>query len=413
MEKQLQYERQIVRQLAEQVAEFSKEAENEQIIQRWKDVNALRKPDRSPVWCLPGGCWEEIIPSNTLVCQDPWLRNIEYKFRKDLHKHDIGDDTVFAPFFSVLPVIDIDPPNQWGVEVGRHTASEAGGAWGYDPPLKTEADFDKLQMPTFTYNHAKTLRELERTEALLGGAMPVELFYGPGFDSATLGTAAADLRGLEQVMMDMVVAPKLVHKLMTHMRDAKMRSLDTMEASGLLKPNNTGYGDILPSLCSDPVGSEPIDGNYTLANCWCAGNSQEFDQVSPAMWEEFLLEYQKPIFERFGYVCYGCCENLTKKIDRVLSIPNLRIFVCSAWTNLDIVLDRIETDYCIMWRQKASDVVFPDDTSAIRRELEKGIKRLQGRRYQIVLRELQTLRGHSDRLHVWTDIAKELAVKYS
>jgi len=38
------------------------------------------------------------------------------------------------------------------------------------------------------------------------------------------------------------------------------------------------------------------DGSYSLANCWCAGNSQEFDQVSPAMWEEFCLQYQKPIF---------------------------------------------------------------------------------------------------------------------
>ena len=131
------------------------------------------------------------------------------------------------------------------------------------------------------------------------------------------------------------------------------------------------------------------------------------------MWEEFLLNYQKPIFERFGMVGYGCCENLTHKMESVLSIPNLRTFVCSAWTDLDKLLERVGTDYVIMWRQKASDVVFPDDVQTIKRDLENGAKSLQGSYYQIVLRELQTLSGHPDRLHVWTQRAKEAAAKYA
>ena len=48
-------------------------------------------------------------------------------------------------------------------------------------------------------------------------------------------------------------------------------------------------------------------------------------------------------------------------------------------------------DYVIMWRQKASDVVFPNDVETIHRDLEQGCKQLQGFHYQIVLRELQTL----------------------
>ena len=60
-----------------------------------------------------------------------------------------------------------------------------------------------------------------------------------------------------------------------------------------------------------------------------------------------------------------------------------------------------------MWRQKASDVAVPDDAATIRRDLEDGCRQLQGFRYQIVLRELQTLSGHPDRLHEWTRFAKE------
>jgi len=120
-----------------------------------------------------------------------------------------------------------------------------------------------------------------------------------------------------------------------------------------------------------------------------------------------------PIFQRFGLVGYGCCENLTHKINGVLSIPNLRIFVCSAWTDLDLVLERTNRAYCIMWRQKASDVVFPDDPARVRDDLMEGTRRLQGHYYQIVLRELQTLAGHPHRLHEWTRFAKEAAEKYS
>jgi hypothetical protein len=403
-----QQQRDFVRELARAWATRATSPEMQQILQRWRDVNALRKPDRAPVWCKPVGCWEEILPEDSLVCEDPFLRNWERQLRRDLVKIDIDDDTPLTPYFEVRAQYRVEPENTWGVEIGKHKPDESGGAWRYDPPLKDEADFDRLAMPSYSYDEAATGELAARANDLLGEILPVVVNGGPGFDSATLGTAAADLRGLEQMMMDTILAPDLLHRLMAHLRDARMRMLDAMRANPHVLPNT-----YQPMLCSDPVGPAVEDGGYTLANCWCAGNSQEFDQVGPEDFQRFLLDYQMPIFERFAYSCYGCCENLTKKIDQVLKIPNLRIFVCSAWTDLDVVLDRCGQDYCIMWRQKASDVVFPDDDKTIRRDLEEGMKRLQGRCYQVVLRELQTLCGHDDRLHAWTAAAKELAAKYA
>jgi hypothetical protein len=63
----------------------------------------------------------------------------------------------------------------------------------------------------------------------------------------------------------------------------------------------------------------------------------------------------------------------------------------------------------IMWRLKASDVVLPDDTTAIRRDLDEGVRKLRGCHYQIVLRELQTLAGHPRRIHEWVRFAIEAA----
>jgi len=237
--------------------------------------------------------------------------------------------------------------------------------------------------------------------------MPVRVGAGLPL-SATLGAAAADLRGLGQMMLDMAAEPEIMHRLMTFLRDATLSAMDQIEGTGLIAPNNTD-----PMTCSDPIGQPPPDGKLAWKHLWRMANSQEFDRVSPAMWEEFCLNYQKPIFARFGLVGYGCCENLTQKIDGVLRIPNLRIFVCSAWTNLDAVLERVGQDYCIMWRQKASDVVFAAAAATVERDLEDGAKRLRGYHYQIVLRELQTLADHPDRLHVWTRLAKEAAAKYA
>jgi hypothetical protein len=80
---------------------------------------------------------------------------------------------------------------------------------------------------------------------------------------------------------------------------------------------------------------------------------------------------------------------------------------------LDKVIERVGDRYTIMWRQKATDVVFPDDTTSIRRHLEEGLRKLKGCYAQVVLRELQTLAGHMDRLHEWTRMAKELVGKYA
>jgi hypothetical protein len=397
----------LVRELAGQVMAIAQEPRMAAILQRWRDVNALRVPDRAPVWCRPVGCWRELLPPEALGCRHPWLRGVEYGFRQLLLKRAIDDDTPVEASFAVPVAFDVDPPNWWGVEVKRHASAATGGAWAYDPPLKTDADFDRLVLPRVTVNAGETQRRLEQAAELFAGIMPVRQVCTPPL-GATLGTPAADLRGLAPLMLDMLDAPELLHRLMAFLRDAAMGVLDQVEALGLITPNTAD-----PMTCSDPLAPPSPAGTYSLQHCWGMANSQEFDQVSAAMWEEFCLDYQRPLLARYGLVGYGCCENLTCKLDGVFSLPNLRIITCSAWTNLERVIERAGTDYCIMWRQKASDVVFPDDLATIRQGLEAGLERLRGCRYQIVLRELETLAGHPDRLSEWTRLAKELAARYA
>jgi hypothetical protein len=153
------------------------------------------------------------------------------------------------------------------------------------------------------------LRQLEHRllqilhERDIGDDHPVEgCFEVPAglLSSATLGTASADLRGPGQMMIDMIAASELMHRLMAYLRDANLAALDWLEATGLITPNNVG-----PMTCSDPIGAPEEGGKPSCKNLWCMVNSQEFDPVSSAMWETFCLTYQKPILARFGSSQYS------------------------------------------------------------------------------------------------------------
>lgn len=403
-------QRETIRSLAQQVATHAASSANALIRRRWCDVNALRKPDRAPVWCRPSGAWSELLPDSSLHCTDDWFRDIERSLRMILIKKEIGDDSPVMPWFDVNAVWRCKPPNIWGVDVARQNSDQPGGAWAYDPPLETQADFNRLVVPHYEYDDGATEAAAGRVHDLFGDLLPVRICCHPPL-GASLAVYAAELRGLTQFMLDMAEAPELVHRLMTYLRESVLSVLTQVEATGRLTPNHEGAMSY--SMFSEPLAGTPFHGPLGCRHLWCWTDSQELDQVSPSMWEEFCLEYQRPIIGRFGLAAYGCCENLTRKIEPVLSLPNLRVFVSSAWTDLDRVIERVGNRHVIQWRQKASDVVFPDDVDGIARHLEDGARRLKGHYHHIVLRELQTLSGHPDRLRVWTRLAIDAAEKWA
>jgi hypothetical protein len=404
---QPQQERDVVRELATQIAALAASPEYETRRRRWRDVNGLRQPDRAPVWLRPAGCWPELLPESELVCQDPYLRAMERRLRMDLIKDEIGDDHLVEAWWDVPAAFDCDSPYTWGLPTQQLTGSTDLGGWRFDPPLKTPEDFEQVTIPTFTVNHERTQQVTEQADAVLGDILPIRVTCGPHVGSI-LNCLADQLRGLNDMMLDLYVQPHLIHRLMAKLLEGSLRDLRAIETSGLLTTNNFGG-----MHCSDPINGDPAPGEVRLHHLWCDANSQEFDEVSPRQWEEFLLNYQRPIFQQFGLVHYGCCEDLTTKIQGVLSIPNLRIFVCSAWTNLEKVIEACGQKYCIMWRQSAAEVTLPDGLDKVEQHLDDGLSKLQGHYYQVVLRELQTLGGHPRRLHEYAKLAIAKAEKWA
>ncbi|NOZ19623.1 MAG: hypothetical protein GXP25_00890 [Planctomycetes bacterium] len=404
--------RDAVRELARKVAELANTPENAKRLQLWCDINSLRKTERPAVTCNLGmGAWKESLPEDVVVSKDPTLARIEYDFRKQLYKWDLGDDTVLDPWMPVPAVMRLEGQHLWGLPVKHiNTTHEdiTRTAWAYDPPLKDETDIEKIVPPRYHYDEAATQENLSRMDDLLGNILPVKQTGVVPGAGAWLHGWATQLRGVEQLLVDLMDRPEWMHRLMRTLMEGHLGVMDQFEEAGVLTLNNTN------KMACDDLPQPDFDGEHVrLRDQWGRGESQEFQGVSPAQYEEFLLQYQKPILERYGLTFYGCCEDLTNKIDMVLSIPNLRKFVCSAWTDIGKLAEATGDHYCIEWRQGATDVVYVPDLSDVRKHLEDGLTKAKGCPMQIVLQELETTNRNPQRLADWAALAKEVGAKAS
>ena len=102
------------------------------------------------------------------------------------------------------------------------------------------------------------------------------------------------------------------------------------------------------------------------------------------MFDEFMLQYQIPIVEKFGLVSYGCCEDLTDKIDVVRQIPNLRRIAVSPMADVAKCAEEIGGDYILSYRPSPTDMVGYDFDPAkigmlLRRDLERRGDERRGR----------------------------------
>jgi hypothetical protein len=398
-----------IRGLAERVAEIAGSAENLKRRQLWKDSNDLRKSEQTPVLCELYDTWPELLPSSEIVSQDPLYAGIETQLRQALIKHDLGDDDVVEPFVTVDAVSNVGKNrgvNLWGVPVGQSRSTERG--WIYaDHPIQEEKDLRRITSPRLEYRKKETQDRRDRVDDLLGDILPVHVVPGRADKQwAKLHSWASALCGMENLFIFMLEKPGFVHELMRILRDGILSLMDECERENILCLNNTG------KYSCDTLPGPGWDGEHVrLKDLWVRGESQEFDGVSPEMFREFLLDYQMPVLSRFGCTYYGCCENLTHKLEYVKTIPNLRQCISSHWTDLEKVVSVFEDRYVIEWRQSATDIIFAEDLEKVRKHLENGLRIAEGCHVQIILDSVMTVDGRPHRLKDWVSLAKDLGAR--
>lgn len=398
--------REKLRELARQVAEAAASEENQYRRKLWFSSNMLQEPDRIPVFCELYDTWHEILPESDLICLDPLFAGVEYELRKTLYKYQLHDDDVIEPWIPLDIVSNLGKDRNvclWGFPVERQKTESLG--WVYNQhPVSEATDLEKMDLPRLQYDEESTKERCNIVGDLLGDILPVIPTLGSANRQwAKLHSWASALCGMENIYLYMMDKPEFVHALMQKMMNGILHLMDECEERNILKLNNSGRFSCgsLPQPDFDGV-------HIRFKDIWGRGESQEFDGVSPGMYHDFLFQYQLPILKRFGIINYGCCEDLTDKIQFVKTIPNLRQFICSAWTDLKRVVDTLEDKYVIEWRQSASEVIGAQKIEDLRKGLIEGLRIAKGCHVQIMLDSVMTLDGKPNRLKEWVSFVKEI-----
>ena len=408
----------VLRDLAKQVAEISADSIMEERRQLWTMHNSLRS-ERPMMLIFPEGAWVELIPDKNLTCEDELARSLEMRLRQTIYTYThFQDDTVVEAEWNASEWWNSSfiQDSGWGVEIERHEQTEARGAFAFKPVIRDYHDLKKLHHPEIFYDNTGHDRYVEQMHDLLGDILEIKK-GGVKHISFHLMKICTGWLGLENIMFDMVDRPDFVHEVMTFLEEGHQKWLDQLVEMNLLSLNNdntyqstggNGYTNELPAPGFDPQYVRTID-------MWSSSESQEFQIVSPKMHVEFALTYEKRLLARFGLNGYGCCEDLSRKLDEITTIPDLRRISISPFADVNICASKLKGRYIFSWKPHPAHLVGDFDEKTIRSYIRHALDltREHNNVLEIILKDTHTCEHHPERFDRWTQICREEIEKYS
>ncbi len=376
----------------------------------WYRHNGLDRT-RPLVLVFPEGGTRELLPKSVLECENERAREMEFELRRRIYFFEnLHDDKPVENEWNVRKVIH---NSGWGLEPKWIYSDDPTGSRKFDPVINTPADLKKLRSPQIEYDREATELALAEAEDLFGDILDVRL-KGVSYVSFHPMRLLSARRDLGNLMMDMASDPGFVHDAMAVLEAGYRGVLDQYIDLGLLDLNNDstysgsgglGYTDELPQ--------DDFDGEHVRpCDMWGFAEAQELALVSPEMHEEFALRYERRLLEPFGLNAYGCCEDLTHKLDHVLAIPNIRRISISPFADLERCAERLGDRYILSWKPHPGYLVGDFSPDAIRSYLEQALEVGSDCVFEMVLKDTHTCENRPERFTIWTDIARELAARY-
>jgi len=405
---------QILRDLAMQVRDIAAKPIQDERRDLWRKHNSLVRT-RPLIYMRCFAAWPE-FPESKLQCQDRFYQAHERSLRQMIVQDTLDDDFIIEPWITQRASLVTPPGGLWGVKFGRIPSTEPGGAWQFDPPLKTLDDIEKLVEPRHVVNEEATASNVERIRDAVGDIIEVNLDHAPAWTSwaGDISTHLAYLRSIGQVMWDMVENPEWLHRLCGFMSRGVLRTHDQAEAAGHWHlANSTNQAMPYAQELEDPqANGEPV----TRDRLWCFFAAQEMAQVSPAMHDEFILQYQLPMIRKFGLCAYGCCEDLTHKIDMLRQIPNLRRIGIVPVADVPKSAEQIGDEYVCSWRPNPSQMICCGyDPDLIRKVVTDAMDAfaVHGCHVDITLKDVQTIGHQPANLRRWVELVRSITDKYA
>ena len=371
------------------------------------DLNSLRA-ERPVLFATPDAAWGEILPVASLECEDPLARGWERKIRAYIYSAEvIQDDSAFEPCINIPWRVQQD---DFGFTV-NYQYGENRGSCHWDAPIKDlEQGLKDIKPRQYSVDKARAYAELETAKQVFAGILDARI-RDANFWSMGLTRECIRLIGLQELMLYMYDQPDNLKALMAFMRDDHLRYLQWQEDNGLLCLNNEddyigsggfGYTHELPGADYRP--GMPVRPRQM----WVLSESQETVGVSPEMFEEFILEYQATITDKFGLVYYGCCEGLHQRIDPIIKrMKNLRYVSVSPWCDQKIIADKLGENYVFSRKPNPATICVSFDEEAIRKDIRETLEVTRGLQVQFMMKDTHTVQNDMKRIPRWVQIARE------
>jgi hypothetical protein len=402
----------ILRELVKQYVEIAAKPIQDERRDLWRRHNSFERT-RPPIYVRWLAAWHEAEESK-LKCEDRFHQHFEAVLRQEIFQDDIGDDSIQEPWLTLGASRPTPAGGIWGLPYGRIPSPVSGGSWMFDPPIKRWEDMEGLAEIHHVIDEEATASNLARIQDAIGDLIEINVDRAPVWQvwHADISYDLANLRGLEQVMWDMVDAPEELHRLCRFLSEGIQRVHQEAEDAGdwrLCDHQNQASPYALelpdPEANSAPVKREQL---------WVFAAAQEMAQVSPAMHDEFVLQYQLPIISRFGLCAYGCCENLTQKIDMLRQIPNLRRIAVTPVADVAKCAEQIGTDYILSWRPNPSQMICCGfDPDLIRLVVRDAMEASRGCHVDITLKDVQTVQHNTANLREWVKVVRGISDEHA
>jgi hypothetical protein len=226
----------ILRELVRKYLDVVHRPGQEMLREEWSRHNSLEQT-RVPI-LVSVGMWNawlrRMFPAESFKCADPVFRQHEEVLRLALLRATFQDDTIFEPWLTHGASLILPEEGIWGVREGRQYSEMDGGAFAMEPPLKELADIAKLKVPSHKIDEEKTAQSLSRICGAVGDLIEIDIHRDTAYShfNADISTRLAQMRGLEQVMLDMYENPQWLHRFLAFMRDGIVKAQQEAEDAG-------------------------------------------------------------------------------------------------------------------------------------------------------------------------------------
>lgn len=400
-------DRSILRELGKEVAEIAALPVQQETIRLWKKLNGL-KPER-PMVMIDQVCWHEMNVNDelTLRTEDEFCREIEQEIRRTLYawKH-MRADMVVEPVVVVDKVIH---GADFGINVEEERAVTDPGndivGHFYLDQISDEDDLIKIRLPDARLDVAATARREAAAHDIFDGILNVEM-KGMELHFNTWDWIV-QWHGPQNCLVDIADRPEFMHKLMARTTEMALARLAQAEERGLLaqrmqRIHCTGaYSDELPAPGFDPQKPRAKD-------LWTFGMAQIFGAVSPAMHDEFDIQYAIRWYEHFGLGYYGCCEPLDRKLHLVRKIPHVRKVSMSPWVDVERGAEGIGRDFVFSRKPSPALLAGPAwEPGVVQADLQATMDACarHGCPLELILKDISTVAYKPQHLWQWEKIA--------